>query len=83
MPQRQSPGWLTTPTQACRRELFTFLSAGGSRLGARALVVEELMDKTPFGLAASSLGLELDGRGPGINNFSNAVGNGNNFGVHG
>lgn len=66
----------TRPEQPRRAEgESTFLSTGGSRRGQQALVLEEVMDKTPFGLAASSRVVGLLRRGPGINNFSNAVGN--------
>lgn len=64
-----------------RKEVPTFLSAGGLSLETLALAAEELMNKAPFGLAASYQVLELFGR-PGINNFGNAVGNRSNFGVH-
>ena len=66
----------TRPEQPRRAEgESTFLSTGASRRGQQALVLEEVMDKTPFGPAASSRVVGLLRRGPGINNFSNAVGN--------
>ena len=58
---------------------FTCLPTCSCRL--EALVLETLCHNRS-GLEASSLALEL-WRRPGINDFSNSVGNGNNFGVHG
>lgn len=58
----------TLPTCSCRLE---------------ALVLETLAFNNRSGLEASSLAVERFWRQPGINDFSDSVGNGNNFGVHG
>lgn len=72
----------TSPTTQTLRGKFTFLRTCSSGLGALGLLVETLSYHTPFGLEVSSLGV-LFWRWPGINNFSNSVGDGNNLGVHG
>lgn len=58
----------TLPTCSCRLE---------------ALVLETLACHNRSGLEGSSLAVEHFWRRPGINDFSDSVGNGNNLGVHG
>lgn len=75
-----SSDWRTPgPTTQARGRGFTFLSTGRWKL--EALALDEQMDKTAFGLEASRLAVDLVGWGPGMHNFSNAVGNGNDLGV--
>ena len=66
------------PWGKCSEGKFTFLGTFSSRLP-----LQTLQYRNPFGLEASSLAVELFWRRPGINDFSDSVGNGNDSGVRG